>query len=119
MTTTIKDAADQLDVTEETIVTLAGLFSDDPDLYDGEAITDLGMDVIRSQVTGSATAETFLADVAEATEVRNRALAVTAEATEAWHTKIRAAVAHGCVRTEVADRAGIHRSRLYQVLNGV
>lgn len=117
--TSIRGAADNLDVTEETIVTLIDQIADDPELWDSEnqQITEAGMEILREQLsTSEPIGEDLLAEVERTARISNVADAVASAAMEARNVAMRAAVAYGHKRTEIANRAGVRRERLYQIL---
>ena len=117
--TSIRGAADNLGVTEETIVTLIDQIADDPELWDSEnqQITEAGMEILREQLsTSEPIGEDLLAEVERTAHIAAIAKAVADEARKARDVAVRAAVAYGHKRTEVAERAGFRRERLYQIL---
>jgi hypothetical protein len=119
----------ELDVTEETIrlrrgagpdnqSTVAGLESRLNDCYyERDSLRDHLAD-LRDQIADDPDphGEDLLAEVASAAEEYTKA-AEAAEAARAWRDQsIRAAVAYGHNRTDVAKLSGISRERLYQIL---
>jgi DNA-binding NarL/FixJ family response regulator len=62
------------------------------------------------------TPDDLLAEVKQAAERHRHASKAPAETAEQRDTAIRAAVAGGCNRTQIAQAAGISRGRLYQII---
>jgi hypothetical protein len=122
--TTIREAAQELDITESAANVLRDDIADDPDLYNTETqeITDLGMEVIRTAFAENS--DPMMADYLAEVEYhgnvyrqrRDEADEVLDEARGERDAAIRKAVAHGHNRTKVAELAGISRERLYQII---
>lgn len=117
---TTRQAAEELDITEQATIALRDQIADDSDLYDRERnlITDAGMAVIRASIEESSdpTGDDLLAEVANAGDAYGRAAQDLDDAIEKRDNAIRKAVAYGHNRTKVAKLAGISRERLYQII---
>ena len=118
--TTTREAAQELDVTEETISTLRDQIADEPDLYDSETlhITDAGMEVIRTQLRENTDRinEDLLSNVEDIADEYAKAQALADELLQRRDAAMRAAFTHGHNRKLIARLAGISRERLYQIL---
>lgn len=138
-TPTLTEMANAYDVDAETIVTLVNQLADidGEDMViaedSGEVVTTAsGMQVINlrltpdavealhEHITGTSSGAGTAADVDLLYEVEAAAEAVDQARDEAMARRdaaVRAAVEGGHKKTEIARRAGIHRQRLYQILN--
>jgi hypothetical protein len=118
--TTIREAAQEFDVTDETITVMRDQIADDSDLWneDTREITDAGMEVMRTALATNTDpiGQDLLDEVAQAAITYQDAAIAASEALERRDDAIRAAVAYGHKRTQVADLAEISRERLYQIL---
>lgn len=120
MNYTITNAAAELDVTEETIVTLAGQISDDPDLWndDTQTLTQAGLDLLREQIgVHFNPADQTLEELAEATEAYRLASDAADDARARRDAAVRAAVKYGHPKSRVATAAEISREMLYRIID--
>ena len=106
----LADLAAELDVTRETIDTLAGQINDDLALYDPatERVTEAGAELIRDQVRSGGSVGAELDEVVDAAQA-------LAEAKSRRDAAVRAAFDEGVPRTRIAVAAGVNRSRVYQI----
>lgn len=118
--TTIRQASEQFDTTEDAILALVNGIVDDSDLWDddNDEITDAGMEVLAHALTHNLdpTAEDLLLEVEYAAKRDVVATAVAELIHQRRDDAIRAAVAYGHNRTDVARLALISRERLYQII---
>jgi DNA-binding phage protein len=118
--TTIREAAQALDITEQAAAALRDQIADDAGLYNAETleITDTGMDVLRTVLRKNSdpVAADLLAEVEYLGKAHREKLGEADETQAARDAAIRKAVQFGHNRTRVAELAGISRERLYQII---